>query len=204
MLRVLLTGFEAFRQRSCNASWVAVSGLAEEAHEGIELRTLEIPVCWGAPRQALASALQDWQPDVIISLGEGEPGVFRLETRARNQRGEGLDNLGQQAPAPLIDDDGPEQLLASADCQSLLSALKEEDIPVQLSVDAGAYLCEELLYTLELLKRTRPGLHTVLFVHVPPYGTELVYRGQQTHCDEKVLLDFSRTLLTICSALVPK
>lgn len=199
--RILLTGFEPFDGREHNASWTAVSALAQLHCSGVKLRAALIPVCWGAPRRVLEPIVTEWQPHVIIGMGEGEPGVFRLETVANNTRRERADNDGVLPEGRVIDPDGPSCRTASADCSTLCNVLAERGIPVRTSTDAGAFLCEELLYTLEGLRMTQYSLDTVLFVHVPPFGTALEYQGQQRVCDEALLLEFSSLLLACVLAL---
>ena len=136
-------------------------------------------------------------------MGEGEPGVFRLESVANNARRERADNDGSFPGGRVIDPDGPSCRTASADCATLCDALTALAVPVRVSTDAGAFLCEELLYTLESMRDTQPTLNTVLFVHVPPFGTALEFRGRQRVCDEALLLEFAGLLLA-CVLSLPK
>ncbi len=165
------------------------------------MQAVLIPVCWGAPRRVLSSTVSEWRPDCIIGMGEGEAGVFRLETVARNARLERPDNDGRCPQGECIDKKGPASRNATADCARLQRVLAEQGIPVRLSDDAGAFLCEELLYTLEGLRKENDFVHTVLFVHLPPFGTELQYKNQSHLCDETLLVDFGMHLLQ-CLSLV--
>jgi pyroglutamyl-peptidase len=202
MHEILITGFTPFDGRAVNASWIAASALARlgEFH-GHRLRALQIPVCWGAPRRALTQALQAGGPALILSMGEGEPGIFRLETLARNVRRERPDNDGRLPAGEPICAQGPAERRSSFACQALSDALTAQGIPARLSDDAGAYLCEELLYTLEEFKEAEPAIGKVLFVHVPPYGSALQWRGAPRLCDESLLLEFGESVLT---AILPQ
>lgn len=193
--RILLTGFEPFDGREHNASWIAARALSQQHFPGAALRAILIPVCWGAPRRVLDPIVAEWQPHVIIGMGEGEPGVFRLESVANNARRERADNAGSVPEGRVIEPDGPGCRTTSADCATLCDALTALAVPVRVSTDAGAFLCEELLYTLEGLRATQDTLETVLFVHVPPFGTALEFRDQQRVCDEALLLEFASLLL---------
>ncbi len=196
MHEILITGFTPFDGRPVNASWIAASALAQaRVFRGHRLRAIEIPVCWGAPRIALAQALEAGTPSFILSMGEGEPGIFRLETRARNARRERADNAGRVPAGEPNSPTGPDERRSSFACQSLCEALAAQGIPVRLSEDAGAYLCEELLYTLEELREATPAIEQVLFVHVPPWGTPLQWQGETRVCDEALLREFGQTLL---------
>ena len=194
MWKIVLTGFAPFDGRSQNASWITAKALAA-ADPQLSLRAVLVPVCWGAPRQVLAPLVSQYRPGCIIAMGEGEPGVFRLETVARNARRKRADNDGRFPERECTEIDGPEYRAATADCAALQIALSAQGVPVKLSEDAGAFLCEEMLYTLEGLRENHESLRVVLFVHLPPYGTELLYRGQTRTCDETLLLDFGQRLL---------
>ena len=199
--RILLTGFTPFEGRKHNASWIAASALAERPYAALELRAALIPVCWGAPRRVLAPLVTEWQPHCIIGLGEGEAGVFRLETLAHNTRRERADNDGVFPQKRVIDEHGPQCREASADCTNLSAALAAKGVPVRISTDAGAFLCEELLYTLEAMRATHETLDTVLFVHLPPFGSALEFHGQPRVCDEALLLEFAVILLDCVQTL---
>jgi len=195
MSHILLTGFTPFDGREYNASWIAARALIAQHNSAHILHGLRIPVCWGAPLLTLGPALARWQPRCIIAMGEGAQGLFKIETLARNQRGLRQDNDGQLPSQSLIDPMGPDSRSASAPCETLNSRLLQSGYPVQLSSDAGAFLCEELLYSIEMLKEQNPYLQTVLFIHLPPFGSPLALRGESRQCNEGLLLEFSKDLL---------
>jgi len=198
MDKILITGFTPFDGRLVNASWIAARALAEHGqYRGHNLRALEVPVCWGAPRSVLVSALQTQVPGLILSMGEGEAGTFRIETRARNTRREREDNAGLLPAGEPNSATGPEARRSTFACEALCTLLAAQGIPIRLSDDAGAYLCEELLYTLEELKETQPGIAQVLFVHVPPFGTPLHYKGEERTCSAALLEDFGLAVLDV-------
>lgn len=200
MSHILLTGFTPFDDREFNASWIAARALIAANRSEHILHGLRIPVCWGQPRLALERALPQWRPRCIIAMGEGATGLFKIETLARNQRASRKDNDGLLPAYPLIELKGPDTRPASTPYSTLCSHLARTGYPVQLSSDAGAYLCEELLYTLEALKERHSELQTVLFVHLPPFGSNLEVHGKSRQCDEKLLLEFSQQLFASLAA----
>ena len=201
MSHILLTGFTPFDGREFNASWIAARTLVAAHRSEHILHSLCVPVRWGQTLPALVRAIAQWQPKCIIAMGEGTAGLFKIETLARNQRALRKDNDNLLPAHPLINPQGPKTRTASAPYSALHSNLSQLGYPIQLSSDAGAYLCEELLYNLESLKEQYATLRTVLFVHLPPFGSTLKLHGKTQQCDERLLLEFSRHLLESLIAL---
>jgi len=192
MTKILLTGFTPFDDRSVNASWVAVKSI-----NSADIQTVQIPVVWGQPYVVLSEAIERFQPEVIVSLGEGHIGEFSIETIARNKRKHRVDNL-KKFPQGLIRENGDDRVSASIPAkllQSLILDRSENQIPIKISEDAGAFICEETLYTLESFRQTIPRIKTVAFVHIPPYRSKLYYMGKEQKCDEDLLLNFLNRLL---------
>lgn len=184
---LLLTGFTPFDGRSVNSSWIAAKSYADADH-------LEIPVVWGEPLPTIGNKIEACQPCTIISLGEGKQGRFDIETRGRNQRKHRLDNAGNYPTEPIALN-GPASYRTTFDTERLHQTLASKDIPIHISVDAGQFLCEETLYCLELLKSQQSTVKHVLFVHVPPFGTNVRYQGVDRGTDEELLTIFTESLV---------
>ena len=174
---IVLTGFEPFgEKRPANPSWEGISALHDTAWNGHRIVAIQLPVVWGAPRRALAPQLEKLQPVAVFSFGQGRPGAFAIETRALNHRGEIPDNSGQTPPEPLIAGDGPTEYRSSFPFQVLADHLNKAGFQTRISENAGQYLCEETLFTLELLRNRAAEKPDVAFCHVPPLGSMI---GQQ-------------------------
>lgn len=197
MSATLVTGFTPFDGRTVNASWIAARSLESNA------RTLEIPVVWGAPMAELAPICDQECPTVIIALGEGRPGWFDIETVARNLRADRADNNNARPEPAQILDGGADTVSASIDARRLQSALLAAGYPTRISGDAGAFLCEEMLYTLEHLRQVHEMLETVTFIHLPPYGTPVSVGGRTQRCDDALLSSFAGTVLSAVTSAAP-
>lgn len=195
-MSTLVTGFEPFDGRTHNGSWLAARALALEPG----VRVLLLPVVWGAPLQTLHGLCTEQCPDTIIALGEGRPGWFDIETVARNRRAVRTDNLGETNDTPIIKG-GPGTLPATVAASALLEMLRAAGHPARISRDAGGFLCEETLYTLERLKQTHHKLSQVVFCHVPPLGSTCLEPGALPNCEESQLRTFAADLLSAVRAL---
>lgn len=169
---ILLTGFESFGEtRSPNPSWEAIKELDGQKWKGFLLVAKQSQMVWGAPLKQMQDWLAQYHPVAVFAFGQGKTGAFSLETRASNERGPGVDNLGARPANPNIVDSGPKRITATADCDKYSRSLAGKGYLTRISSEAGRSLCEEMLYSLEYLKSTQNLKGTVLFCHVPQLGT---------------------------------
>jgi hypothetical protein len=112
-----------------------------------------------------------------------------LETRALNERGGAPDNQQQGPPHPRIVSEGPPRLNTSLDCQALAQQLLAKGYPARLSTNAGQYLCEECLYSLEYLKLKHNLAASVMFCHVPALGARAGSRVIDADYVQQFVLD---------------
>lgn len=164
---ILLTGFEPFGpSRPPNPSWEGVRQLDGQTWRGHKLVARQLPVVWGAPRENLQAWLEELEPVAVFSFGQG--GGYALETVADNARLRAEDNAGKLPPDLAILSNGPKQLTATIDAKAMIKHLGKRGYEVHLSREAGNYLCEECLYSLEYLKAKQKRELTVSFCHLPP------------------------------------
>ena len=164
---ILLTGYEPFGPgKPANPSWEGIKKLDGQERNGYRLVTYELPVVWGAPLPALTKLIDDFHPAAIFSFGQGSG--YTIETLAQNKRGAFPDNAGKLPRQPVIVPDGPAEYPATIDAEGLAKRLKSRGQTVRISTEAGNYLCEEALYSLEHLKANARQPLAVAFCHVPP------------------------------------
>jgi hypothetical protein len=110
---------------------------------------------------------------------------------ARNQRAGIKDNDGRQPAVAAIVSDGPDVFFNdTVDTQAIARKLARRGYSMNLSLDAGQYLCEEMLYTLQYERMAGRINGPVLFCHVPPLATPTgrgVARVKPTQIEQFVL-----------------
>lgn len=175
---ILVTGFVPFLKHGVNSSQAVVERLARQRLPGVD--TLVLPVEFGRGFEKLLEYLQGARPRAIVLLG--------MAAGARNVRLERLavnladcesfgvkgrrtvrrpDNGGAEPLDQPIVPGGPLALPARADVKALGRALKGRGLPVELSLSAGSYVCNDIYYrTLDHLERTGDPA-ACLFVHLP-------------------------------------
>ncbi len=170
---VLLSGFGPFGDVEDNPS----GRLARALGTAPGVRGVVLPVSFGRAvetwERALA-ALGPAGPALLLGTGVHGGATLRLERRARSRL---------HAPAPDVDGalarelrlGGPEALETGVDLGAARAALEAADVPVEISHDAGGYVCERTYR--HLLERGRALGAPALFVHVP--GFAVVPRERQ-------------------------
>ncbi len=166
---ILLTGFEAFGGSSRNPSREAVLRLAGLGLPEARLEARILPVDYEAAPEQLIQMLDQLGPRALLCLGEKTHGdtlcIERLGVNLLDFRI--ADNSGAQPSDEPIDPGGPAAYFSTLPVQAMLRAAQDVGVPARLSLSAGAFLCNQVLYT-ALHHIARVGLPTAAgFVHLP-------------------------------------
>ena len=153
-----------------NPSWEAVSRLREEIN-GYELFKLRIPVVFGAAADMVLQAFEEVRPDVILCIGQaGGRSAITPELVGINLRHASIpDNKGNQPQDEPIIVGGETAYFSTLPVRKIAEAINASGIPSQVSYSAGAYVCNDVLYT--LLSRLKDSKTGIGFIHIP-YCTE--------------------------------
>ncbi len=177
MIKILLTGFEPFGGSDVNPSEQVVKALAADPPAGMDLVTAILPVERAAGPQALLAAVQASQPQAVLCLGEASRrAVISIERVAVNLLDYRIpDNSGEQCVDQTVFADGPAAYFVTLPVRAMLTAVLDAGLPAELSLSAGAYLCNQVLYTLLHTQSIPCG-----FIHLPSLpqqaaAQELVY-----------------------------
>ena len=170
MKTLLITGFEPFNNEEINPSWLAVERLPEEIN-GYALKKLCLPVVFGEAAQRAMSVADEIKPDAILCIGQaGGRSAVTPELVAINLRFAKIpDNSGLQPKDEPIISDGENAYFSTLPVRKMADAINEAGILSNLSYSAGAYVCNDLLYT--LLHNFKNTNKRIAFIHIP-YCTE--------------------------------
>ena len=167
-MKLLITGFEPFGGESVNPSYEAVKRLPSSM-EGHELIRLRLPVDFFSSAEILLDALATHRPAAVLSVGQaGGRTDIALEKVALNQAWD------RNADPPLclaadhrIAGDGPAAYFSTLPLDAIERALRAEEIPASVSLSAGTYVCNFIMYT-ALHRASREGAEMRCgFIHVP-------------------------------------
>ncbi len=170
MKQLLITGFEPFGGESINPSWEAVCRLPSEIN-GYLLTKLCIPVVFSEAAKCVIRTAQEISPDVILCIGQaGGRNAITPELVGINLRHASIpDNEGYQPQDQPIVTDGATAYFSTLPVRKMVEAVSACGVPAKVSYSAGAYVCNDVLYT--LLRRFEDSKTRVGFIHIP-YCTE--------------------------------
>ena len=170
MKKLLITGFEPFGGEDMNPSWEAVKRLQGEIN-GYSLEKLLIPVVFGEAAEIVIASAERISPDVILCIGQaGGRNAVTPELVGINLRhGRIPDNKGNQPNDDPVIKGGETAYFSTLPVRQMAEAVNSAGVPSHVSYSAGAYVCNDMLYT--LLARFKNSGTRVGFIHIP-YCTE--------------------------------
>ncbi len=168
-MELLITGFEPFGGSQINPSEQVIRMLGRQRLGNVSITSLLLPVDRTLGPQKLLQTLKDNYPDAVLCLGEatGRPSIS-VERVAINLLDFKIpDNAGVQVTDEVIITDGPAAYFSSLPVRQIYDAIKNAGIPVELSLSAGSYLCNQTLYQLlHYISRCETQIPAG-FIHLP-------------------------------------
>lgn len=166
MKKLLITGFDPFGGADINPSWEAVRQLPDQIGNFV-LCKLEIPTVFGKAAETVLSSAKDFSPDVILCIGQaGGRAAVTPERIAINIRDARIsDNDGNQPKGKRIAIDGPAAYFSTLSPEIMCDAICKAGIDATISNSAGAFVCNDTLYSLLHHYANTPV--RVGFIHIP-------------------------------------
>ena len=166
MKKLLITGFDPFGGESRNPSREAVMALPAVIGD-YTLTKLEIPTVFGLAAETVLKAAAELAPDAILCVGQaGGRAAITPEVVAINLREATIpDNHGNQPKNTPVVENAPAAYFSTLPVRAMAEAVKAAGIPCALSYSAGAFVCNDLLYT--LLHHYDGTSTRVGFIHIP-------------------------------------
>ena len=166
MKKLLITGFAPFGGADVNPSWLAVRVLPDRVGE-YALYKLEIPTIFGEAAAMVRNKAEEIGADVVLCVGmaAGRDAVTpeRIAVNIRDARIP--DNAGNQPRGEFVAHDGPAAYFATVPVEKMAQAIRDREIRATVSNSAGAYVCNDVMYS--LLHASAGTARRVGFIHVP-------------------------------------
>ena len=166
MKKLLITGFDPFGGETVNPAWEAVKLLPETIGE-YSLHKLEIPTIFGQGALLALEAAQQIQPNIILCIGQaGTRSAVTPERIGVNIRDAKIpDNAGNVPRGQRVDPNGPAAYFSTVNVEVMAKAAAQLGLPAMVSNSAGAFVCNDVLYS--LLHHFAGSGTGVGFIHVP-------------------------------------
>ena len=169
--KILITGFSAFPGAPENPTQVLVSLFKQNTSQisaKVEIEAVLLPTEYAYIDAEFSALMSKINPDIALHFGLNQQATgFTLEQTARNICNvERMDIAGATPKLPEIDAQGPTTLTSSLPLAQIHKALQQDGLPVEMSDDAGGYVCNYLFYRALQLARSSKCAMTG-FIHVP-------------------------------------
>lgn len=167
-MKALVTAFEPFGGGEINASLEAVRRLPAGIG-ALKITTATLPTSYARSLPALQTAIARVEPDLVLCVGQaGERAGLCVERVAVNlQDAEIADNDGARPVDTPVVAGGPAAYLATLPVRAAVAGLRAAQLPAQLSMSAGTFVCNHVFYGLMHLAAARERRFRAGFLHVP-------------------------------------
>ena len=177
--RVLISGFEPFGGSNLNSSQLVVEAISKESFSGLDLFTVVLPVEFGKAADVLLSKVKEIDPEIIIAFGQAEGRkALTPEKIAINLDSARIpDNAGELRVNKVIIEKGADGYFSTLPIEKMVKAVKECGLESEVSLTAGAFLCNHIFYHLQhkfLESRVKSG-----FVHLPLVNEQIAQYPNQ-------------------------
>lgn len=168
MKRLMLTGFEPFLHFPVNPTQQIVKLLDGQQLGPFQIMSVVLPVEFSRSAEVMLQKFQEWQPEVVVSLGlAAGRSKITPERIAINCCDGDPDNNGVRLEDEPIVADGPAAYFSTLPLREMVNVLKQHHIPAEISNTAGTYLCNLVMY--RMLHFINQNQLSVLsgFIHLP-------------------------------------
>ena len=177
--KVLISGFEPFGGSDLNSSQLVLEAISKESLSGLELSAVILPVEFDKAARVLLSKVNDFNPEIIISFGqaEGRKAITPEKIAINLDSARIPDNAGELRVNKVIVEAGADGYFSTLPIEKMVAAVKECGLESEISLSAGAFLCNHIFYHLQhqLLEReVKSG-----FVHLPLVNEQIAQYPNQ-------------------------
>lgn len=181
-MKILVTGFDPFGGEPVNPAIESVKRLPDTI-AGAQIIKLEIPTVVYKSLDKIDKAIQENDPDIILSVGQagGRPDITVERVGINVDDCRIPDNEGNQPVDEPIYADGPDAYFSLLPIKAMVEAIKAAGIPASVSDTAGTFICNHVLYGVRYLcEHKYPGKKSG-FMHIP-FMTSQAVGKKNTPC----------------------
>ena len=167
-MKILVTGFDPFGGEPINPAIESVKRLPDNI-AGAEIIKLEIPTVRKKSLEKIEKAINEHNPDVILSIGQAggrfDISIERIGINLDDFRIP--DNEGNQIIDEPIFPDGENSYFVKLPVKAMVQNVQKNNIPASVSYTAGTFVCNHVLYgVMYLIEKKYKGKKSG-FIHIP-------------------------------------
>lgn len=201
-MTILLTGFEPFGGEAINPSWEVARALHGQRIGDVIIQARCLPVSFSTAPRALAQALADVRPALVVALGQAsgrsEISVERVAVNLIDARI--ADNAGERLLDVPVLAGAPAGYFSTLPVKAVRDALRAAGHPAGLSLSAGAFVCNQVFFELQH-RLAGQGVKSG-FIHLPALP-EQAARAQPTVPSMGLAAQVDAVRLALVVALAP-
>ena len=167
-MKILVTGFDPFGGGPINPAIESVKKLPDNI-AGAKIIKLEIPTVRKKSLEKIEKAINEHNPDVILSIGQAG-GRFDISIERVGINLDDFripDNEGNQIIDEPIFPDGENSYFVKLPVKAMVQNVQKNNIPASVSYTAGTFVCNHVLYgVLYLIEKKYKGKKSG-FIHIP-------------------------------------
>ena len=167
-MTILVTGFDPFGGETVNPAYEAVK-LLPDSISGADIVKQLIPTSFRRSGEVLEIAIVRCCPDAVICVGQagGRAAITPERIAVNLMDSTSPDNDGYIPTDLPVCEDGENAYFSTLPVKEMVSAIKKTGVNAALSLSAGTFVCNSLMYRLLYLAETKyPGMRGG-FIHVP-------------------------------------
>jgi pyroglutamyl-peptidase len=179
--RILLTGFSAFEGETVNPTLQVINKFHQTCILGVEIIAKELPVVHKKAGQVMAAYIQEFDPNVIVALGQaGGRSQITPERVAINLANFRIaDNEGNQPQDEPLIASAPVAYWSTLPIKMMVKRMRSGGIPAVVSNTAEDFVCNEVFYGLMHFLAQEGNIRQGGFMHIPYLPEQVIDKAGQ-------------------------
>lgn len=188
-MKILVTGFDPFGGEAINPAIESVKRLPDVIAEA-QIVKLEIPTVVHKSLQTIEKAIEEHNPDMILSIGQAggrsDLTVERIGINIDDCRIK--DNEGNQPVDEPVYEDGPAAYFVNLPIKAMVNEIRAAGIPASISNSAGTFVCNHVTYGVRYMIDKKFKGKKSGFIHIPYLPQQVVDKANQPSMDLDVIV----------------
>lgn len=188
-MKILVTGFDPFGGEAINPAIESVKRLPDMI-AGAQVIKLEIPTVVHKSLHVIEKAIEQYNPDMILSIGQAggrsDLTVERIGINIDDCRIK--DNEGNQPVDEPVYADGPAAYFVNLPIKAMVNEIRAAGIPSSISNSAGTFVCNHVTYGVRYMIDKKFKGKKSGFIHIPYLPQQVIDKANQPSMDLDVIV----------------